>query len=90
VGVKLHGNGLGFVHQVGFDQELVSVDFLHHIVFFLLIQSKRQARPASTGGHVDADRGHFFTGEVHVELLFGGFRKFKHGILLCVETVGSY
>jgi hypothetical protein len=88
--VKFHGNGLGFVHQVAFDQESVSVNLLHHIVVFLLIQSKRQARPPSTSGHIDPDRGRFLASEVHVELLFGCFGKFKHGVLLCVEPVGSY
>jgi hypothetical protein len=85
--VELHGDRLGFTHQVGFDQESVSVDFVYYVVVFLLIQSKRQARPASAGGHVDPDRGHFFAGEVHVELLFGSLGKFKHGILLCVGMV---
>jgi hypothetical protein len=80
--MELHGNGLRFRHQAGFYQEFVSVDFVYHIVVLLLIQSKRQARPASTGSHVDPDRGHFLAGEVHIELFFGSFCKFEHGILL--------
>jgi hypothetical protein len=87
MGVELHGDGLSFAHQVGFNEEGVSVDFVNHIVVFLLIQSKRQARPASAGGHVDPDGGHFLSGEVHVELLFGSLGQFKHGILLCVGMV---
>ena len=78
VRVEFHGNGFRFFHQGGFDQEFVSVNF----VVFLLIQSKRQARPASASRHVDPDRGHFLAGEVHIELLFGSLRKFEHGILL--------
>lgn len=80
--VEFHGNGFRFFHQNGFNQEFVSVDFVYYVVVFLLIQSKRQAWPASTGGHVDPDRGHFLAGEVHIELLFGSLRKFEHGILL--------
>jgi hypothetical protein len=82
VRVEFHGNGLRFFHQSGFNQEFVSVNFVYYVVVFLLIQSKRQARPASAGSHVDPDRGHFFAGEVHIELLFGSLCKFEHGILL--------
>ena len=85
--VEFHRDGLGFAHQVGFNQERVSVDQVYYIGVFLLIQSKRQARPASASGHVNPDRGHFFAGEVHVELLFGSLGQFKHGILLCVGKV---
>jgi hypothetical protein len=82
VRVEFHLNGFRFFHQGSFNQELVSVDFVYYIVVFLLIQSKRQAWPASASGHVDPDRGHFLAGEVHIELLFGSLRKFEHGILL--------
>ena len=82
VRVEFHGHGFRFFHQGGFDQEFVSVNFVYYVVVFLLIQSKRQARPASAGRHVDPDRGHFLAGEVHIELLFGSLRKFEHGILL--------
>jgi hypothetical protein len=77
--MEFHGDGLGFVHEVGFDQEGVSVDFVDYVVVFLLIQSKRQARPASARGHVDPDRRNFLSGEVHIELLFGSLGEFKHG-----------
>ena len=87
MGVEFHGDGLSFAHQVGFNQKSVSVDFVNHVVVFLLIQSKRQARPASASRHVDPDRGHFLAGEVHVELLFGSLGQFKHGILLCVGSL---
>jgi hypothetical protein len=82
VRVEFHGNGFRFFHQSGFNQEFVSVNFVYYIVVFLLIQSKRQARSASAGSHVYPDRGHFFAGEVHIELLFGSLCKFKHEILL--------
>jgi hypothetical protein len=77
--MELHGDGLGFVHEIGFDQEGVSVDFVDYVVVFLLIQSKRQARPPSASGHVDPDRRHFLSGEVHIELLFGSLGEFEHG-----------
>ena len=85
--MELHGDGLCFGHQVGFNQERVSVDLVYYVSVFLLIQSKRQARAPSASGHVDPDRGHFLAGEVHVELLFGSLGQFKHGILLCVGLV---
>ena len=80
--MEFHGNRLGFIHQAGFNQERVSINFVHDVVVFLLIQSKRQARPASASSHVDPDWGHFLAGEVHIELFFGSLGQFKHGILL--------
>jgi hypothetical protein len=82
VGMEFHGDRFRFIHEVRFHQEGVSVDFVHAVVVFLLIQSKGQAWPASACGHVDPDRGHFFACEVHIELLFGSLGQFKHGILL--------
>jgi len=82
VRVEFHRNGFRLVHQGSFNQEFVSVNFVYYVVVFLLIQSKRQARPASAGSHVDPDRGHFFACEVHIKLLFGSLCKFEHGILL--------
>jgi hypothetical protein len=82
VRVEFHGNGFRFFHQGGFNQEFVSVDFVYYVVVFLLIQSKRQAWPASACSHVDPDRGQVLACEVHIELLFGSLREFKHGILL--------
>jgi hypothetical protein len=80
--MEFHGDRFGFVHQVRFHQEGVSVDLVHAVIVFLLIQSKRQAWPASASGHVDPDRGYFLAREVHIELLFGSLGQFKHGILL--------
>ena len=80
--MEFYGDRLGFVHQAGFNQKGVSINFIYDVVVFLLIQSKRQAWPASAGRHVDPDWGHFLAGEVHIELLFGSLCQFKHGILL--------
>ena len=66
------------MHQSGFNQEHITVDFVNYIIIFLLIQSKRQARPASAGRHVYPDRGYFLAREVHIELLFGSLGQFKH------------
>ncbi len=79
VRMEFHGDRLGFVHQAGFNQKSVSINFIYDVVVFLLIQSKRQAWPASAGRHVDPDGGHFLAGEVHIELLFGSLGEFKHG-----------
>lgn len=77
--MKFHGNGLGLGHQAGLHQEGVTVDVMNHVIVFLLIQSKRQARPASAGRHVHPDRGYVLTREMHIELLFGSLGQFKHG-----------
>ena len=90
VGVEFHGDGLSFAHQVGFNQKSVSVDFVNYVVVFLLIQSKRQARPASASRHVHPDRGYVLARKMHIKLLFGSLGEFKHGNPPLCGECGSY
>jgi len=88
--MKLHGNGLDLLHEAGFDQKGVPVDLLYHVTVLLLIQSKRQARPASASRHVHPDRGYVLARKMHIKLLFGSLGEFKHGNPPLCGECGSY
>lgn len=88
--VEFHGNGFGFVHQGFFDKEGIPLNLVYDICILLLIQSKRQARPASACRHVNPDRRNFLSRKMHIELLFGSLGQFKHNILLVMKQAGSY
>jgi hypothetical protein len=77
--VKVHFDGLGFLHEVLVYDVLETVNIKRFIVFVRLIQSHGQSgAPSPAFVEKDADRLHRFAFEILGNLLSGRFSDFQH------------
>jgi hypothetical protein len=90
--VKVHLDGLSFLHELFVYDVLETVNIIRFVVFVRLIQSHSQSgTPSSAFIEKDADRLHIFALEILGNLLSGRFSYFQHDdVPPLINEIGSF